>query len=95
MTAPQSASRKPKQLDAGSFQPEILDTHTGALTLIPAQARAYPPEWIAVTCWVDSLGIADCAMSGRAGSQRPGRGDAELGRHLLSAGAPGLVRAPD
>jgi hypothetical protein len=23
MTAPQSASRKPKQLDAGSFQPEI------------------------------------------------------------------------
>jgi hypothetical protein len=23
MTAPQSASRKPKQLDAGNFQPEI------------------------------------------------------------------------
>jgi hypothetical protein len=45
---------------------------------------------------VDSRRIADCAMSRRAGSQRPvARGDAELGGHLLSAGMPSQARAPD
>ena len=34
----------------------VLDTQTGAITLIPALVGAHPPEWIAVTCWVASLG---------------------------------------
>ena len=34
----------------------VLDTQTGAITPIPALVGAHPPEWIAVTCWVDSLG---------------------------------------
>ena len=52
MTAPQSASRKPKQLDAGSFQPEISSfrLHLAAEGKAAKTVRTYTEavQWFAV-----------------------------------------------
>src|ERR1700686_2890873 len=74
MTAPQSASRKPKQLDAGSFQPEISSfrLHLAAEGKAGKTVRTYTEavQWFAAAHLCRETGLTSWEQVGKQDIQR-------------------------